>query len=296
MKIAIGPSSFASADPRPLQVLQDHGFVVVDNPYKRKLTEEETIQHLQGAVGLIAGLEPLNENVFSACPALKVIARVGIGMDNVDVQACERYGIKVSNTPDGPTQAVAELVLTALLAIGRGIIPANDALHRGEWKKNIGFSLNGLRVLVVGYGRIGKTVARQLRALGCEVKSHDPFVDSDFQTLHEGLAWAEVVSLHASGDAELIASQEIEAMRDGAVLLNSARGGLVNEQALYDALHGGKLSAAWLDVFPHEPYSGQLAGLPNLIMTPHISTYTRQCRLEMEMQAVKNLLRDLNHA
>ncbi len=294
MKIAIGPSSFAGADSKPMQMLKKAGFEIVDNPFKRRLTQKETIEHLQGAVGLIAGLEPLNEEVLQACPGLKVIARVGIGMDNVDMDACKKRGIKVSNTPDGPTNAVAELVLAALLTIGRGIVPANDALHRGEWKKNIGFSLSHLKVFIIGAGRIGQKVQDTLGALGCVAKTYDPFVTSDFDTLEEGLQWGEVVTLHAAGNEEIIGHKEIALMQDGVVILNSARGGLINEDALYEGLKSGKVMNAWLDVYPFEPYDGKLTTLPNIVLTPHISSYTRQCRLSMETEAVENLIRDLN--
>lgn len=293
MIIAVGPSSFAAADPKPMEMLLELGVEVIDNPFKRKLTEDEVIEHLQGVTGLIAGLEPLNERVLAACPDLKAIARVGIGMDNVDQDACARYNVKVSNTPDGPTNAVVELVLTALLTIARGIIPANNALHNKEWNKQIGFSLTDLNVLVVGAGRIGKKVGTLLSGFDCNVKYYDPIVESDFTTLDEGLKWAEVVTLHASGNDELIGAVEIEAMQDGVVILNSARGGLINEGALYDGLVSGKVKAAWLDVYPFEPYDGKLTTLPNILLTPHISTYTRQCRLSMETQAVRNLLKDL---
>lgn len=293
MKVAIGPSSFGAADPKPMEMLQEKGLDVIDNPFKRKLSEKEIIEHLQGCTGLIAGLEPLNDRVLDACPNLKVIARVGIGMDNVDQEACAKRGIKVSNTPDGPTNAVAEFVLAALLTIGRNIVSGNEALHRKEWKKQIGFSLSGLNVLVVGMGRIGARTAEVLSGLGCVCKGYDPFVSSDFASLEAGLKWAEVVTLHASGSDEIVGADEVAAMNDGVVILNSARGGLINEEALYNGLKDGKIHAAWMDVFPYEPYDGKLTELPNCIMTPHTSTYTRQCRLGMETEAVENLLRDL---
>ncbi|MDL2316422.1 hydroxyacid dehydrogenase [Desulfovibrio sp. OttesenSCG-928-A18] len=275
-------------------MLLDLGLQVRDNPFKRKLTEDEIIRHLDGADGLIAGLEPLNERVLVACPKLKAIARVGIGMDNVDQESCRRLGIKVSNTPDGPTEAVVELTLAALLCIARGIIQTNDAVHRGKWEKSIGFSLTDLKVLVVGAGRIGRKVAALLTVLGSEVRTCDPWADADYNSLDEALPWAEVVSLHASGNEKLIGRKQIARMRDGVVLLNSARGGLVDEDALYDGLNSGKIQSCWLDVFCEEPYNGKLASCPRALLTPHISTYTRQCRLAMEVDAVNNLLRDLD--
>jgi D-3-phosphoglycerate dehydrogenase len=291
--VAVGASSFGLADPQPLDILLRAGCEVRRNPYGRKLTEDEAVAFLQGASGLLAGLEPLTRLVLSACPDLRAIARVGVGLDNVDQAACASKGIKVSNTPDGPTEAVAELTLAALLAIARGLVPANNALHACEWKKEIGFSLRGLKVLVVGAGRIGRRVRDTLALLGCEVKTQDPFAPADFASLAEALPWAEVVSLHASGKEQLIGTAEIAAMRDRVVILNSARGGLIDENALYDGLVSGKIGACWLDVFRTEPYSGKLAACPQALLTPHIATYTKQCRLSMEIEAAGNLLRDL---
>ena len=121
MKVAISTSSFSSLDPAPMDLLHSKGLKVVPNPYSRKLTEDEIISHLQGVDGLLAGLEPLKATVFKSCPQLKVIARVGIGMDNVDIDAANTAGIKVSNTPEGPTEAVAEMTLAAALALTRSI-------------------------------------------------------------------------------------------------------------------------------------------------------------------------------
>ena len=299
-RVAIGPSSFAAQDETPTRMLEDAGVEIVPNPFGRRLTEEEIIRQLDGVDGLIAGLEPLNRRVLASAPQLKAIARVGIGMSNVDLEAAEEYGIKVSNTPEGPTEAVAEMTVAALLALCRGLLPANAALHAGTWQKRIGLGLKGTKVLLVGYGRIGRRVGRLLRAFGAEILVTDPFLSEDsleegtrLVSLDEGLREAQVVSLHASGAQCLLGAREFAQMRDGVVLLNSARGELVDEDALIEALDNGKVGAAWLDVFWEEPYQGRLTEVDQVLLTPHISTYTRQCRLSMEVAAVKNLLRDL---
>lgn len=301
MKVAIGPSSFAAVSRKPLDILRDAGCEIVPNPFGRRLTEEEIIAHLEGVDGLIAGLEPLNRKVLKSASGLKAVARVGIGMNKVDQDAASELGIKVSNTPEGPTNAVAEMCLTALLAIGRNLIPCNEALHRKEWDKRIGFSVAGTRVLLIGYGRIGRRFGELLRFMGADLLVHDPFLDKDsltagekFVSLEEGLREAEVISLHVGGAEEILGAAQFEQMQDGVVLLNSARGEVVNEQALMDALKSGKVSGAWLDVFTEEPYSGPLCDILQALLTPHLSTYSRQCRLSMETDAVTNLLRDLH--
>ena len=175
-RVAISPSSFAAEDDTPIKMLEAAGCEVVPNPFGRRLTEDEIIEHLKGIDGLIAGLEPLNRNVLSTAPQLKALARVGIGMTNVDIPAAEELGIKVSNTPDGPVQAVAELTMTALLATLRNLVSANAALHDCEWKKEIGSGLLGKKVLLVGYGRIGRKVGEFLAAFGADISIYDPFL------------------------------------------------------------------------------------------------------------------------
>ncbi|MGE3309539.1 MAG: NAD(P)-dependent oxidoreductase [Limisphaerales bacterium] len=304
LRIAIGPSSFAEEDPTPLQMLEAAGVDVVPNPFRRRLTEPEILAHLVDIDGLIAGLEPLNRKVLtSARPRLRVVARVGIGMNNVDQEAARELGILVSNTPDGPTEAVAELTLAALLCLARNLEPSNRALHAGEWPKTIGRSIAELSVLVIGFGRIGRNVAALLARMGARILVCDPFLPQNastapFQrvTLHEGLAEADVVTLHASGDQPILGDDEFARARKGLIVLNSARGELVDEEALVRALGSGQVGKAWFDAFWREPYTGPLAAFPQVLMTPHCSTYTRRCRLSMESEAVRNLLRDLGLA
>ena len=299
--VAIGPSSFAQEDDAPRRRLEAAGVTVKENPFGRRLTEEETIAHLEGCDGLIAGLEPLNRRVIaSAAPRLKAIARVGIGVANVDFDAAAEYEVKVSSTPDGPIDAVAEMTLAALLALNRRLVSTNQALHAGEWKKEIGLGLNGAKALLIGYGRIGRRVGALLRAFGATVLVCDPYVEvaslvhGERQVaLDAGLAEADIISLHAAGEACILGADQFARMKPGATLLNSARGGLVDEQALIAALDNGTVGGVWFDAFWREPYAGPLSDYPQALLTPHVATYTRQCRLGMESAAVENLLRDL---
>lgn len=295
MKVVVGASSFATDSKKALELLEANEVQVVPNPYGRRMTQEEIIQHLQGADGLLAGLELLNEEVFSACPQLKAIARIGIGMDNVDIEAARRHHIRVSNTPDGPTQAVAEMTLAALLAIAHQIIPSNEDLHQEVWKKRMGFSIQGAKVLLVGYGRIGRRTGELLQSLGAEILIYDKFQPQVCTcTLEEGLAVADVISLHASGTSPILTRAEFEICKSGVVVLNSARGGLIEEEAIFEALKNGSVSWYWGDALWEEPYHGKLLSCSNAVLTPHICTYTTCCREEMELAAVKNLLEDLN--
>ncbi len=294
MRVAVGASSFAADSGKALQLLLDQGIEVVKNPYGRKMDLQETIRHLQGADALLAGLEPLNEEVFANTPQLKAIARIGIGMDNVDLEAAARHGIKVSNTPEGPTDAVAEMVLAALLAIGHRIVPADRDMHAGIWKKRMGFSIRGLKILVIGYGHIGRRVAHMLEKIHAQLLIYDKYNPQESTcSLEEGLRHADVVTLHAAGREEILTRELLQNAKPGMVLLNSARGGLVNEDALYEGLNDGKIQAYWGDVFWEEPYRGKITACEHAVLTPHISTYTTACRESMETQAVRNLLKDL---
>jgi len=281
MKIAVGASLFNGEIP---------GHEVILNPYGRKMTEDEVIAHLQDVDGLLAGLEPLTERVFSSCPKLRAIARIGIGMDSVDVEAANNRGIKVSNTPDAPTYAVAEMTLAALLSIARQIIPANDDLHNGVWKKRMGISLTGCKVLLIGYGRIGKRFAKLLEPFDVELLIYDTLVSS--VKLEELLPQADIISLHASGTDLILGKEQLKLLKKPVIVLNSARGGLVDDNALFDFLDDD--SYYWADTFVDEPYNGILIKHPNAVLTPHIATYTKQCREQMEVQAIANLMEDLN--
>jgi D-3-phosphoglycerate dehydrogenase len=300
LKVMVGSSTFANEDQTPLRLLEAAGVDVVLNPLGRRWTEEETIRQLEGVDGLLAGLEPLTRRVMvSTGGRLKAIARIGIGMNNVDQPAAQELGIKVSNTPDGPTDAVAEMTLAALLCLARDLEGMNRAMHAGKWPKQIARSLGELTVLVVGFGRIGRRTARQLAAAGCTIMVHDPFLPPgapcEFPrvSLEAGLVAADVVSLHASGDQPIISDPEFARMRPGVILLNPSRGELVDEAALLRALDSGQVGKAWFDAFWREPYDGPLKNYPQVLLTPHACTYTRRCRLSMESEAARNLLRDL---
>lgn len=301
LTVAIGPSSFAEKDPAPLRLLEAAGIQVKPNPFGRRLTEAEIIDHLKGVDGLIAGLEPLNRTVLAAAhPRLKALARVGIGVANVDFDAAREFGVAVSSTPDGPIDAVAEMTLTALLALARQLVATNAALHRGEWAKSIGQGLRGANVLLIGCGRIGRRTAELLQAFGAVVHACDPALDAasippgiTIVDLEAGLANADIISLHASGEDCILDVAAFARMKPGVILLNGARGSLVEENALLDALDSGKVSGVWFDAFWEEPYRGKLNQYDQALLTPHVGTYTEQCRLQMESEAVHNLLRDL---
>lgn len=300
IRVGITPSSFASSNSAPKMTLEAAGIEVVDNPYSRRLTEKEAFDFLSDKDGVIAGLEPLTQKVLDNAKSLKAISRVGIGIENVDLDAAHTLGIKVSNTPDGPTNAVAELTVTTALLLSRKLMETNRKMHQGDWAKTIGKGLNGQKVLFIGYGRIGRATASLFGVFGAEIIVFDPFIETvDLKdgekkvTLEEGLAQADIISLHANSRKIIIGSEQFDLVKKGVILLNSARGELVDEIALIQAIESGTIAAGWFDAFWEEPYKGRLLEFENIILTPHMGTYTEQCRLSMEMDAVNNLIRDL---
>ena len=295
MKIAITTSSFARYSDEPLKLLQEAGVEYIMNDKGRALTEDEAIQMLADCDGVAAGTEPLTKKVMDALPKLKVISRCGTGMDSVDRVAAADKGIAVRNTPDGPTLAVAELTLGLILTLLRQVARQDRELRSGTWKKRMGNLLHGKRVGIVGFGRIGQAVARLLDVFGVEVGYHDPFIEESRYTrlsLDELMGWADIVTLHCTKQegGPLLDLGRLSLMRPGSFVINVARGGLVDEQALYGLLTAGHLAGAALDVFAKEPYEGPLKDMDSVILTPHIGSYAKEARIIMETDTIKNLL------
>jgi len=295
-KILIGPSSFAATDKTPMNRLIDAGYGVLDNPYKRKLTKEELLNLLKDdVVGLIAGLETIDREVLEKSH-IQVVSRVGVGISNVDIEAASDLGIRVFNTPDAPTNAVAELTIGAMLSLLRMIPQMDQALHDRQWQKKIGVQLKGKTVVVIGFGRIGRTVAELLSPFGVKILVVDPHVDESACDgyrkidIEAALSEADILTIHSSGHDCIIDEKEFVLMKKGVYLLNVARGGVVSEKSLVNAIEDGTVAGAWLDTFEEEPYKGPLCNYRNVILTPHVGSYTAECRLQMENEAVDNLL------
>lgn len=297
-KIAITTTSFGEHDDSPLEMCRENGFAVVLNPYRRKITSDELVELAKDAVGLIAGTERITEEVISKLPALKVISRCGTGLDNVDLDAVKKRGIKLLNTPDAPTLAVAELTVSLIMNLLRGVCQMDRELRGDLWEKRMGNLLYGKKVGIKGFGRIGRKVAALLSPFGCEIAYSDPFVKDSSSplkrlSLDELLIWADIVSIHISTNERIIGENEFRLMKKGAWLVNTSRGGVLDESVLYEYLKNGHLSGAALDVFEQEPYTGPLRELGNIILTPHIGSYAKEARVEMERQSVENLCKGL---
>ena len=304
-KIVISTSSFDTDNNPHIQDLTKKGLGIASNSYGRKLTEDEVIALLgDDTVGMVAGIEPLTERVFASTRSLKVVSRCGSGLDSVDLGAAKRHGVTVLNTPEAPAQAVAELTLALILAALRQI-PGTDKLVRmGQWPRTQGRLFAAQQVGIIGLGRVGRRVARLCQAFEASVVAHDTYVHEapagvELVPLEKLLAEADIISLHLTYDADthhLLNEDTLAGIKRGAIIINTARGGLIDETALAEALNAGQLGAAALDVFEQEPYHGPLLKCENAILTSHIGSLAKESRQRMELEAADNLLHGLIEA
>ena len=300
-KVLFTTSSFDLNNFKEIDLLNSLGFESVINPYGKRLTEDQVAGLLdEDVVGMVAGLEPLTDRVLRGAKGLKVISRCGIGIDNVDTNAVGDLGIALYNTPDAPTRAVAELTLAHILSLSRRISESDRMVRNGEWQSLMGSLLSRQTVGLIGFGRIGKMVKGLLEAFGTEVIFYDKYYKSDGQleslSLNELLTLSDIVSVHVPYDTEthhIINADSIRLMKPGAVLINVARGGLIDEKALLEALKSGKLSGAALDCFETEPYDGPLTKLKNVQISAHMGSYAKEARSMMETEACKWLMEGL---
>lgn len=294
----ISPSSFGESSAQPINILKEAGFEVVLNPYKRRMTPEEVLVLAKDCIGIIAGVENLDGNALSRLKNLRVISRVGVGLENIDLKAADELGIIIKNTPEAPVQAVAELTVGLILNLLRHISLQDRLMHAKKWEKKMGCLLSGKTIGIIGIGRIGKKVAELLKGMAAKIVAYDLKPDRDWITRHhievmpldDLLSVSDVITIHVSSRNILLGDKELKMFKKGAYLVNVSRGEVVEENALYNALKSGWLSGAAIDVFSDEPYSGPLAELDNVILTPHIGSYALESRIKMECEAVGNLL------
>jgi D-3-phosphoglycerate dehydrogenase len=300
-KVLISTSSFSNVDQTPLDLLKKSEFEVVWPKKNQALTKEELKYFLKDVDAVIAGTENYTANILDNS-RVKIISRVGIGLDNIDFKITENLGIKVAFTPNAPTDSVAELTLAHILSLLRKTYDTSNLIKSGIWRRNIGEKLSGKTVGIIGFGRIGKKVAQLMSSFGCTLISYD--INPNFTDLERLnvrpvskeflLENSDIVTLHIplySNTVNFINSKELEIMRNNSYLINTSRGQIINELALYETLNRGKLSGVALDVFKEEPYILdhhllRSSHLNNVILSSHIGSCTNEGRYLMEMGAV----------
>ena len=308
-KILIASSSFYRFPTKALEAVAKvkKKYQVIDNPYKRRMDKNELLKAADGCVGIIAGLEEYDTDLLEKLSnSLGCISRDGVGMDNINLKAAEKYGITVCNTALAATDAVAELTLGLVIALLRGLPSLDRDTHHGKWVQTHGNLLSGKTVGIIGMGNIGKRVAQLLVPFNCHILGNDLKPDLKwFKKNHivsvskkQLFKKSDVVTLHPSyflRNYHLINAGSFTQMKKGVIFLNLSRGPIVAEGDLVRAIRSGKIAAAALDVFEKEPYTGPLAEMSNVILTPHIGASTYESRYQMQLGAINNLIKYLEN-
>jgi D-3-phosphoglycerate dehydrogenase len=307
-RILITTVPFGEPDSRPVDMLKEIGAEFVINPIGRRLKELELAELAADYGILIAGTEPITARVMDAAPHLKLIARVGIGLDNVDLNAARERGISVTYTPDAPSPAVAELAISLMLNLLRQVPAADRGIRNGVWQRFMGRRLDGQTVGIIGVGRIGKRVAKILHEGFPNVRLLANDLEPDVNFGYEcNIKWVDKETLYRQSDiitlhlprtpltGKLIATHELDLMKDSVLLVNTSRGGMIDEEVLADALRNGRIGGAAIDVFGNEPYSGELATIDRCILTCHMGSMSTDCRARMELEATEEVLRLLRN-
>ena len=304
-KVLITTVPFGDKNRLPLELLENAGMEYFINPYSAKLTEGQLAELVTDFDAIIAGTECISEKVMAQASNLKLISRVGIGLDGVDLMAARRRGIKVSYTPDAPAPAVAELALGMMLTLLRSAHVSNAQMHQGRWQRILGRRLAEVTVGILGVGRIGSRVLRRTKAFGTpKILVNDILPNYELNREFK-LEWvtkdqiyreADIISLHlplTHLTKNMIRREQLLQMKPDAMIINTSRGGIINEYDLYEVMKAGHLSGAAIDVFEQEPYAGKLGEIERCLLTAHMGSMSIDCRTRMEIEATEEAVRFL---
>jgi D-3-phosphoglycerate dehydrogenase len=301
-KVLITPSPLHGIDGPYLKVLREAGFECAFPSRIGQLTEDELYQQLNGVAATIAGSEPYSRRVLEAHPELRVIARAGVGFDAVDLAAATERGVVVCIAPGTNQDAVAEHTFALILALAKGLIGQHQGTRTGQWPRRPNLPLRGRSLGILGLGRIGKAVAVRGAAFGMRLLAYEPYPDLQFAeqwhvtlvSLERLLAEADYVTIHVplTPDSRYLFNRKTLAlMKPTAFLINTSRGGLINEADLLEALRAGRLAGAGLDVFEQEPPPpSPLLELDNVVLTPHAAGVDLQSRDDMALSAARSIV------
>lgn len=303
MKVLVTATNYSKYCQAGKEILENAGCEIIENPHGRPYTFEELKEIVPGIDGVVAGVDTWDENVFMLAPNLKAIARFGVGVDNIDLEAAKKRGIIVCNSPGINSSAVAEQAAALILCAVRRIPEMNRAVRKGEWPRPMFHELKSRTVGLLGFGAIARNLAERLAGFHPQIIAYDKYPNmAEAERLNvrmvsqeEVLKQSDIISIHLPATPEtkhLICRETIEQMKDGAYLINTARGSIVCEKDAADALAGGKLAGFATDVFETEPIdlSGPLFEMPNYIATPHVSAETYENCEQTSIVTAKALL------
>lgn len=303
MKILVTPTSMQpEKDSAALKTLSSYCSNLVFNPAGRSLEGRELTDLLKDCDGYLAGLDTVTKEVLECCPNLKAISRYGAGYDRVDIEAARSLGIPVSNTPGANAQAVAELAMGMLISLARMIPYLHEETRNGNWVRTTGTELFGKTIGIIGLGAIGKKLSRCCEGFNMKILAYDPYIQENYcrehgispVSLDDLLRQSDFITLHLplnDSTRHLIGAEAIQKMKPSAILVNASRGGIVDEDAAYQALLDKKLGGLGLDAFETEPPAASpLFSLPNVIATPHAGAHTEEAARAMADMAVDNLI------
>jgi D-3-phosphoglycerate dehydrogenase len=304
-KVLVTPRSFGKTNPTPIEVLKEKGYEVIMNPYGRIMTEEEMISEIEDVDGIIIGVDPLNRNVLKHAKKLKAISKYGVGTDNIDMEYTKNAGIPVTRTVGANSDAVADYAMALLLGVARKVVLIDKECRKLNWNKITTVEMWGKTLGLIGLGSIGKGVAKRASGFNMKILAYDLYQDEEYAkannieyvSLEKLLKESDFISLHlplTKDTKNLISYKEFEMMKDKAVIVNTARGGIIDEEALLWALKENKIWGAGIDVFEEEPPKNQeLLKLDNIIIGSHCAASTYEAIDNMGMMAAQNLIQCL---
>ncbi|MBR6427284.1 MAG: phosphoglycerate dehydrogenase [Clostridia bacterium] len=299
MKILVTPTSLCK-NRDILDGLSEKAELVV-NTTGKPLTEEQLIPLVRDIDGYLAGLDEITGTVLRSAPKLRAVSRYGVGYERVDIKAAKELGIKVTNTPGANTQSVADLAMGLILSAARQIPYLNGRLKDGNWDRANGREIYGKTIGIIGLGAIGKSLARRAQGFSMKVLAYDPYMDVRWAeengvrvcALDELTSESDVISLHVpltDATRNIINRGRIERMRDGVIIVNTSRGGLVDLDAAADFVENGKIYGMGFDAFEKEPpEKHRIYDFPNVIMTPHAGAHTAEAVMGMTEMSISNL-------
>jgi len=306
-RVLITTVPFAEENALPREMMNEAGIPYLVNPIGRKLKEKELIEMVRPFEVIIAGTEPITAAVMDSAPNLRFISRVGIGLDGVDLLAARERGIAVSYTPDAPSPAVAELTIGLMISLLRSVHVSNTQMRAGKWHRYFGRRIANTTIGIIGLGRIGTRVLNRLAAFGTpRLLANDILPNYELDRRFK-LEWvtkeviyqeADIITLHlplTGKTYNMIRQEELKMMKEDAIVINTSRGGIINENDLYEVMLQGHLAGAAIDTFEQEPYNGALCEIDRCLLTAHMGSMSKDCRERMEIEATEEAIRFLNN-